>query len=79
MQENGMYVADLESTTKIEQEEAARKRELDAQNKVEFEKSEELSVLRVSLQLQNGLAVADDSIKEGNCQVKELLSQKNCT
>ena len=74
------YMADLESTRKIEQEEAARKRELDAQKKVEYEKSEELSVVRVSLQqLQNGLAVADDSVKEGNDQLKELLSQKNCT
>ena len=48
--------------------------------KVEYEKSEELSVVRVSLQqLQNGLAVADDSVKEGNDQLKELLSQTNCT
>ena len=64
---------------KIEQE-AARKRELEAQNKVENEKSEELSVVRVSLeQLQNSLAVADDSVKEGNDQLKQVLSQKNCT
>ena len=74
------YVADLESTRKIELEEAARKRELEAQNKVENEKNEELSVVRVSLeQLQNSLAVADDSVKEGNDQLKQVLSQKNCT
>ena len=74
------YWAYLESTKKIEQEEAARKRELDAQEKVEREKREELFVVRVSLQqLQNSLAVADDSVKEGNDQLKELLSQKNCT
>ena len=59
------YMADLESTRKIEQEEAARKRELGAQKKVEYEKGEEFSVVRVSLQqLRNGLAVADDSVKE---------------
>ena len=42
------YATDLESTRKIEQEEIARKRELEAQNKVEYEKNEELSVVRVS-------------------------------
>ena len=39
------YMADLESIRQIEQEEAARKRELDAKNKVEFEKSEIFSVI----------------------------------
>ena len=74
------YVADLESAKKIEQEEEARKKKLEAQNKVEAEKSQELSVVRASLhQLQNSLAVADDSVKEGNDQLKQLLSQKNCT
>ena len=74
------YVADLESAKKIEQEEEARKKKLEAQNKVEAEKSQELSVVRASLQqLQSSLAVADDSVKEGNDQLKQLLSQKNCT
>ena len=74
------YVADLESAKKIEQEEEARKKKLEAQNKVEAEKSHELSIVRVSLQqLQNSLAVVDDSVKEGNDQLKQLLNQKNCT
>ena len=43
-------------------------------------RAEELSVARISLeQLQNGLAVAVDRVIEGNDQLKELLSQKNCT
>ena len=43
-------------------------------------KSQEILVLTASLeQLQNSLAVADDSVKEGNEQLKQLLTQKNCT
>ena len=31
------------------------------------------------LTIQNRLTVADDSVKEGNGQLKQLLTQKNCT
>ena len=41
---------------------------------------QKISVLTASLeQLQNSLTVADDSIKEGNEQLKQLLTQKNFT
>ena len=41
---------------------------------------QKISVLTPSLeQLQNSLTVADDSIKEGNEQLKQLLTQKNFT
>ena len=47
---------------------------------VQYEKSAELSVVRVSLQqLQNGLAVADENIGDGNYELNGLLSQINCT
>ena len=43
-------------------------------------KSQEILVLTASLeQLQNSLTVADDSVKEGNEHIKQLLIQKNCT
>ena len=43
-------------------------------------KRQEISVLTASLeQLQNSLTVADDSVKEGNEQLKQLLTHKNCT
>ena len=43
-------------------------------------KSQELLVLRALLgQLQNSLVVIDDSVEEGNEQLKQLLTLKNCT
>ena len=43
-------------------------------------KSEALSLVGVSLeQLQNSLAVVGDSVKEGNDQLKQVLSKTNCT
>ena len=44
------YLADFEFIRKIEQEGAARDRELNAQSKVEYEMSEELPVMIASLQ-----------------------------
>ena len=43
-------------------------------------KSQEISVQAASLQqLQNSLTAADDSVTEVNEQLKQLLTQKNCT
>ena len=43
-------------------------------------KFREISVQTASLeQLQNSLTVADDSVKEGNEQLKQLLTQKKST
>ena len=57
-----------------------KENELEAKKKDEKMKSQEILVLTVSLeQLQNSLTVADDSVKEGNEQLKQLLTQKNCT
>ena len=43
-------------------------------------KSRVISVLTASPeQLQNSVAVPDDTVKEGNEQLKQLLTQKNCT
>ena len=43
-------------------------------------KFQEISVQTASLeQLQNSLTVADDSVKEGNEQLKQLLTQKKST
>ena len=72
------YMTDLEAQKAIEKEEEA-KRKLEAK-KDESMKSQEISVLTASLeQLQNSLTVADDSVKEDNEQLKQLLTQKECT
>ena len=71
-------MTDLEAQKAIEKEEEA-KRKLEAK-KDESMKSQEISVLTASLeQLQNSLTVADDSVKEDNEQLKQLLTQKECT
>ena len=73
-------MADLEAMKSIEIKDEAKKKDLEAKKKDEFMKSQELSVLRASLgQLQNSLTVADDSVKEDNGQLKQLLTLKNCT
>ena len=73
-------MADLEAQRAIEKEEEAKRKELEARKKDGNMRSEEISVRTASLeQLQNSLTVADDSVKEGNEQVKPLLTQKNCT
>ena len=47
---------------------------------MKIRKSQEILVLIASLeQLQNSLTVANDSVKEVNEQLKQLLTQKNCT
>ena len=35
--------------------------------------------LQFDLTIQNRLTVADDNVKEGNGQLKQLLTEKNCT
>ena len=73
-------MADLEAQRAVEKEEEAKRKELEAKKKDENMKSQEISVLTASLeQLQNCLTVADDSVKEGNELLKQLLTQKNCT
>ena len=73
------YMTDLEAQKAIEKEEEAKRKELEAK-KDESMKSQEISVLTASLeQLQNSLTVADDSVKEDNEQLKQLLTQKECT
>ena len=43
-------------------------------------KVKKISVVTASLeQLQNCLTAADDSVKESNEQLEQLLTQKNCT
>ena len=67
------YIADVEAQRAIEKEEEAKKKD-------EHMRNQEISVLTASLkQLQNSLTVADDSVKEDNEQVQQLLTQKNCT
>ena len=57
-----------------------KENKLEAKKKDEKMKSQEILVLTASLeQLQNSLTVADDSVKEGNEQLKQLLTQKNWT
>ena len=74
------YMAALEVQRAIEKEDEAKRKELEAKKKDENVKCQEISALTASLeQLQNGLTVADDSVKEGNEQLKQLLTQKNCT
>lgn len=55
----------------------------EAKKKNKAMKSQELSVLRASLgKLWNSLTVADGKrmmVKEGNKQLKQLLTLKNCT
>ena len=47
---------------------------------MKIRKSQEILVLTASLeQLQNSLTVANDSVAEVNEQLKQLLTQKNCT
>ena len=73
-------MADLEAQRAIEKEEEAKRKELEAKKKDENVQSQEISVLTASTkQLQNSLIVADDSVKEGNEQLKQLLTQRNCT
>ena len=63
----------------FEKEEEAKRKELEAKKKDENMKSQETLVLAASLeQLQNSQTVADDSVKEGNEQLQQLLTQKNC-
>ena len=74
------YMAALEVQRAIEKEDEAKRKELEAKKKDENVKCQEISALTASLeQLQNSLTVADDSVKEGNEQLKQLLTQKNCT
>ena len=57
------YMANLEAMKSIERKKELKKRELEGK----VMKSQVVSVLRASLgQLQNSLAVADNSVKEGN-------------
>ena len=47
---------------------------------MKIRKSQEILVLTASLeQLQNSLTVANDGVTEVNEQLKQLLTQKNCT
>ena len=74
------YMADLEAQRATEKEEEAKRKELEAKKKDENMKSQEILFLTASLeQLQNSLTVVDDSVKEGNEQLKQLLTQTNCT
>ena len=73
-------MADLEVMKSIEKKAEVKKKEPEAKTKDEAMKSQELSVPKASLgQLQNSLTVADDSVKDGNEQLKQLLTLKNCT
>ena len=75
-----MVMADLEAQRAIEKEEEAKRKELETKKKDENMKCQEILVLTASLeQLQNSLRVADDSVKKGNEQLKQLLTQKNWT
>ena len=72
------YMADLEAQRAIEKEEGAKGKELEPKKKDENMKSRVISVLTASPeQLQNSVAVPDDTVKEGNEQLKQLLTQKN--
>ena len=54
-----------------------KENKLEAKKKDEKMKSQEILVLTASLeQLQNSLTVADDSVKEGNEHIKQLLTQE---
>ena len=54
-----------------------KENELEAQKKDEKMKSQEILVVTTSLeQLQNISTVADDSVKEGNEHIKQLLTQE---
>ena len=73
-------MADLEVMKSIEKKAEVKKKEPEAKTKDEAMKSQELSVLTASLgQLQNSLTVANDSVKDGNEQLKQQLTLKNCT
>ena len=73
-------MADLEVMKSIERKAEVKKKEPEAKTKDEAMKSQELSVLTASLgQLQNSLTVANDSVKDGNEQLKQQLTLKNCT
>ena len=76
------YNLDLEAKRKIkEAEEAAQRKALESQEKVEDDslEKERSSVRSAICQIEDGLSVADDIAAEGNEELKNCLLKKNST
>jgi hypothetical protein len=67
------YMADLEEKRKLREKEAVKKKEL-TYNDDKDKTNEELQQIKGALlQIKNGFSIADESVSEGNKELKDLF------